>query len=114
MKGVFERTIIQTTGLTCIKEYRFHPDRKWRIDYAIDPDSTKIAIEVEGGTWIRGRHIRPHGYLSDMDKYNALASMGWRLIRVTPEQLMSLRTIQLIQSMINGNKDRQQSKELRV
>ena len=43
-----------------VKEYLFHPTRKWRFDYAI-PDH-KIALEVEGGVWTGGRHTRPQGF----------------------------------------------------
>jgi very-short-patch-repair endonuclease len=63
------------------KEYRFHPTRKFRFDYAF-PDK-KLAIEIEGGIWIRGRHTRPIGYAKDCEKYNIAALMGWRVIRVT-------------------------------
>ena len=43
-----------------------------------------------------GRHIRPDGYLRDMEKYNEAAATGWLLIRVLPAELLSLRTLQLI------------------
>mgnify|MGYP003588544369 CR=1 FL=1 len=43
--------------LVAVKEFRFHPKRMWRFDYAI-PDE-KIALEVEGGVWSQGRHTRP-------------------------------------------------------
>lgn len=69
------------------KEYRFHPTRKWRFDYAF-PDE-KIALEVEGGIWTRGRHTRGKGVLGDMTKYNEAAIMGWTLLRTTPDQLLS-------------------------
>ena len=60
-----------------VKEYLFHPTRKWRFDYAI-PDH-KIALEVEGGVWTGGRHTRPQGFLSDIEKYNAGTLLGWRI-----------------------------------
>jgi len=66
-------------------EYRFHPTRKWRFDYAI-PDS-RIAIEYEGGVWSRGRHSRGKGYISDCDKYNAATVLGWRVLRYTIDHL---------------------------
>jgi very-short-patch-repair endonuclease len=75
-------------------EYRFHPTRKWRIDYAWP--AHRLALEVEGGIFIRGRHSRGAGMLNDMTKYNALAAMGWRLLRVTPKQLHDLETINLL------------------
>ena len=49
-----------------VKEYRFNPSRRWRFDYALVKQ--KIAIEVEGGVWIRGRHSRGKGMIADKRK----------------------------------------------
>lgn len=68
-----------------VAEYRFEPKRRWRLDWAW-PDR-KVALEVEGGVWIRGRHSRGAGMVKDMEKYNALAVAGWRLLRVTPQMV---------------------------
>ena len=66
-------------------EYRFHPTRRWRFDIALPQE--KIAIEQEGGLWIRGRHNRASGYISDLEKYNAAVLLGWRVLRYTPQQI---------------------------
>lgn len=66
-------------------EYCFHPSRKWRFDYCWP--SEKIAVEIEGGIWNRGRHLRGAGYLGDMEKYNAGGCLGYRIFRFTPQQL---------------------------
>lgn len=68
-------------------EYVFAPPRKWRLDWAWPAD--KIAVEVEGGAWIGGRHTRGAGYVKDMEKYNTAALLGWLLLRVTPQQISS-------------------------
>jgi len=68
-----------------VAEYRFHPLRRWRFDWAW-PEQ-KIALEVEGGIWIQGRHSRGAGMVKDMDKYNTAATLGWRVLRVTPKQI---------------------------
>lgn len=75
-------------------EYRFHPTRKWRIDYAFVDQ--RVALEVEGAVWTSGRHTRGSGFVKDMAKYNELARMGWRLVRITPKQLHDLATIELL------------------
>jgi hypothetical protein len=64
-----------------------HPfcERKWRFDVAT-PD--RIAFEIEGGIWIRGRHTRGKGALADMEKYNTATMLGWRVLRFTPEQVL--------------------------
>ena len=55
-----------------------------------------IALEVEGGIWIGGRHSRASGFIKDMEKYNEAAVRGWLLIRCTPSTLCSNETIELI------------------
>ena len=70
-----------------VPEYRFAPPRRWRFDWAWPGD--RIALEVEGGIWTRGRHTRGVGALGDMAKYNSAAIQGWCLLRVTPSQLLT-------------------------
>lgn len=95
----FTMLITQNLQITIRKEYRFNLERKWRFDYAI-PDHM-IAIEVEGGAFTGGRHTRGAGFVADMEKYNSAASLGWTLIRRTPDQLLTEKTIQLIQAVID-------------
>jgi len=60
------------------KEYKFHPVRKWRFDYA-HPKS-KIAIEIEGiNTHKMGRHQTLVGYSKDCEKYNQAITEDWIL-----------------------------------
>jgi len=61
------------------KEYKFHPKRRWRFDFAIP--SIKLALEVEGGVFSRGRHIRPTGFIKDCEKYNNAVLLGWHVLR---------------------------------
>lgn len=59
-------------------EYVFHPDRKWRLDYAW-PDLL-IAVECQGGTYIRGRHSRGAGQADEYEKHNAATMLGWSVL----------------------------------
>jgi very-short-patch-repair endonuclease len=68
-----------------VAEFRFHPVRRWRFDWAW-PDK-KIAVEQEGGIWINGAHNRGVHFSSDMEKYNMAGKMGWRVFRFTPKQI---------------------------
>ena len=87
MKGydLYLRIIEHDLGIEIIPEYKFHPKRKWRFDFAIV--DYKIAIEIEGGLWLRGRHNRPVTMIKDFEKYNEAAKLGWRLLKYTPEQI---------------------------
>ena len=82
----------------CVKEYRFHPVRHWRFDYALP--THKIALEVEGGVWTQGRHTRPRGFLGDIEKYNTATVMGWRVVRCVPDDLMAGKTLDMLQALI--------------
>lgn len=75
------------------QEYRFHPPRRWRADFAHLPSRT--LIEIEGGVWNRGRHLTPKGFLNDADKYLTAALDGWSVLRLTEPQIKpeTLRTI---------------------
>lgn len=81
-------------------ELRFAPPRKWRFDYAW-PEA-KVALEVEGGVWTRGRHTRGAGYIKDMEKYSEAACLGWRILRVTPDQLATMSTISLVKRALGA------------
>lgn len=75
-------------------EYRFAPPRRWRFDYAW-PDAL-LALEVEGGAFTRGRHTRGKGFIADMEKYSEAAVRGFAVVRVTPQQLATPYTLDLI------------------
>lgn len=67
------------------REYRFSSTRRWRFDYAYP--KKKIAIEYEGGTATKGRHVRIKGYSNDCEKYNNASLLGWRVFRFTCDML---------------------------
>lgn len=66
-------------------EVEFCPGRKWRFDFAW-PDE-KIAIEVQGGTWSAGRHVRGAGYEGDCIKLAAAQILGWTVIYATERMI---------------------------
>jgi hypothetical protein len=79
-------------------EHRFAPPRRWAFDYAfID---AKVALEVEGGLWVRGAHMRGKHALSDMAKYNRAVELGWKVVRCTPQTLCSSVTLDLLRHLI--------------
>lgn len=85
-------------GVDLIPEFKFHPKRKWRFDYALP--EMKLAIECEGGIWTNGRHTRGKGYKNDMEKYNEAVKLGWKLLRYTPDELVSEDTLTNIKNVL--------------
>lgn len=68
--------------------------RIWRFDYAWQ--DLKIALEVDGGIYSGGRHVRGKGFREDMEKMNEAVAQGWVVIRTTPRELPTLYTIDMI------------------
>ena len=91
---------IQAAGLPePVREFRFHPTRRWKIDFAW-PDQW-LAVEVEGGTFSGGRHVRGKGFELDCVKYNAAALDGWTLLRFTGDMIKSGDAIAVIEAALN-------------
>ncbi len=84
------------------REFRFHDTRKWRFDFAF-PD-LKIAIEVEGGTWMKkSRHTSGAGFAKDCEKYNEAALLSWRVLRFPSEQVKSGEAIATIKRALEAS-----------
>ena len=85
------------------RDWRFHPVRKWQIDFAWL--SHWVALEIEGGIWQAGRHVRGAGYVADIEKYNALTVAGWRLVRASSDMVKDGRAIALVETLL-ADRDR--------
>ena len=80
-------------------EFKFHPVRKWRFDFAL---AKGVAVEVDGGIWIAGRHVRGKGVEEDMEKLNSAALLGWRVLRFSTGMVKSGVAIDTIRRAMNG------------
>lgn len=97
------------------REFRFHPERRWRFDFAW-PD-VKVAVEIDGGGYgfrcrtcrgtgkasgkfgpatcrtcggtgrMVGGHNTATGSTNDAEKGNAAVVLGWRVLRFTTRML---------------------------
>lgn len=86
------------------REWKFDAKRRWRFDYAWPQEM--VALEVEGGVWTGGRHTRGAGFVKDMEKYNRAAVLGWRLLRVTPDKLVSFGTFEMLREILGLREQR--------
>ncbi len=87
-----------------VHQHRFHPTRRWRLDFAW-PDRM-VALEVEGlgrrekdGTWNPdgGGHQTRDGFTKDVEKYNEAVLLGWTLIRVTSGMITKGSAIEFVE-----------------
>lgn len=87
-----------------IPEYHFVTNRRWRIDYAW-PCPHRVAVEIEGGIWTKGRHVQPQGFIEDMEKYNMLSETGWILLRYEPKKIdyEQIKRVLIERSNINND-----------
>lgn len=81
-----------------VREFKFHPVRKWRFDFCW-PDKM-LAVEVEGGVWSNGRHTRGNGFTEDCAKYNQATLRGWRILRFTPDAIESGEALEMIEKAL--------------
>ena len=76
LEALFESQI-QTHGMPePVREFYF---LGWRFDFAWP--TLKIAVEIDGGTYIGGDHVRGKGYERDCKKNNAAQLQGWIVLR---------------------------------
>lgn len=81
-------------------EYRFHPKRRWRFDAAFP--GRMVALELDGGVWIAGRHTRGKGFMRDCEKLNTATAMGWKVFRFVPEQLENGEMTAFLDDVMDG------------
>lgn len=67
------------------REYRFHDTRKFRFDFA-HPES-KVAIEINGGTWGKSGHSSGYGIQRDYEKSNLALTEGWKLFQLSSNMI---------------------------
>lgn len=111
-----------------VREWRFHPKRLWRFDFAWEKE--RVAVETEGGVTSYqvtcnhchqkvfkkysktnakmvpvftsiGGHMSMKGYQSDCEKYTAAAVLGWRVLRFTAADVRGA-PVQMIEQIVEA------------
>lgn len=73
-------------GPDLVREYRFHPTRRWRMDFALVEQ--KIAFEIQGGLYkSESGHRSRSGVKRDYEKFNEAMKLLWRVFQVTSANL---------------------------
>ena len=77
--------LLKANKFDYIREFKFCESRQFRSDFGFPQH--KILIEIEGGTWVKGAHVRGKHYSSDCEKYNLAATLGYYVLRYTTDML---------------------------
>lgn len=76
--------------------------KDWRFDFEF---GHKIALEIEGGGWIGGKHTTGKGFADDLEKYDAAMRLGWIIYRCDGAMVKTGRALQTIELLIRMEKD---------
>jgi len=120
------RPLMEAAGIpSAFREYKFHPVRRWKFDYAWP--EYKLYLEIDGGTFGRpvvcnhchqpvkrmvngrsvpvregGRHNTGTGFEGDCDKLNEASALGWRGVRVTTAMVQDGRMLLALLKIFNA------------
>jgi hypothetical protein len=89
---------LRATGLPeGVAHYRWdggrrHLDRAW--------PERRLAVEIQGGGWIGGRHTRGAGLEGDCVKACDLVAAGWTLVPVTPAMVIDGRALAYLERLL--------------
>lgn len=81
-----------------LRELKFSESRKWRVDFVWPKEI--IAVEIQGGTHSKGRHVRGAGYEGDCEKLNALNELGYMTFWFTSAMVKDGRAIDQIKRVL--------------
>ena len=95
---------MRSAGLpTPEREQRLVAGRRFRFDFSWP--AQMVALEVDGGEWIQGRHQRPGGFRSDAEKFSLAAAAGWRVMRATGSMVRDGSALALVEAALKSGDD---------
>jgi hypothetical protein len=84
------RQLLKDAKIEFTEEHKFCKDRKWRFDFVLLPKKVKIAIEINGGIYLKGKHNYGTAYEKDLEKINTAQILGWIVLQYTPSTLTNV------------------------
>jgi len=81
---------LKENGFVYEREIKLVKDRRWRWDFLTE----NLAIEIQGGLFIKGRHSRGVAYTKDCEKMRAAAMDGYVPIYFTTADVLNGTAIQ--------------------
>lgn len=69
-----------------VAEYAFAHPRKWRFDWLFEG---WLALEIQGGLYVNGRHVRGPALAGEYEKLNEAVCRGFAVLFCTPADVES-------------------------
>lgn len=79
-------------------QVRFAPPRRWKADF-LWPDH-RLIVEVHGGTWTGGGHVRGKQFESDCEKANTAQLLGFTYLAFTTDMVHDGRAIATVKEAL--------------
>lgn len=83
-----------------LPQYPLIPARRFRFDLAWP--AHRLAVEVDGGLYVGGRHSRGPGAEADMEKAALAIALGYRVLRVSPRHVRDGRALAWIEAALGA------------
>lgn len=94
--------LLTSEGYKFQTQFRFDKKRKWRFDFVLEPLCIKIAIEVNGFIFGRGKHSWGTQLEKDYEKLNAAAMDEWIVLQYSPNTLPDvIRDLDMMAKLTN-------------
>ena len=75
--------------------------KRYRADFAHLP--SKTLVEIQGGTFNRGRHVTGSGYERDARKYNLAQLCGWKVFLLTSKTAKEIFWLEKIAACLQSS-----------
>jgi very-short-patch-repair endonuclease len=90
---------LDCVGLRPVRQFRFHPVRRWRSDFAF-PEHC-ILVEVDGGEWVKSAHNTGYGRRRDNEKDRAAQALGYTVLRFTGSEVRDGTAARVIEEAVS-------------
>ncbi|MDE2019546.1 MAG: hypothetical protein KGJ13_04325 [Patescibacteria group bacterium] len=92
------------------RQYKFHPERKWRADFMIKSGGTSGAMylcDIDGGTFSRSKlgHNSGAGIAKSFEKFNEAALLGFRVLRFDTPMVRDGVALNTVMRLLHGGKE---------
>ena len=84
---IHEREDVNASEMQLEQQHQFakHLKRKFRFDFC--HHASRVAIELQGGVYSRGAHVRPAGYRKDCEKALIARELMWTTVQLTTDMV---------------------------